>query len=84
MHANGELLADSEYQSLLTSRLFPPSAPVGFCMSFHYHMYGSNVGQLSVIGLPDDGAQTVVGVLEFLFTDVNIQNQNPIRYNFLI
>ena len=62
MHANGDLLLDSGYQRLITGRLYPPTAPLGFCMSFHYHMYGSNVGELSVIGLNDDGSQDVVSV----------------------
>ena len=61
MHANGDLLADSGSQRLITSRFFPPSAPIGFCMSFHYHMYGSNVGELAVIGLQEGGPENKVG-----------------------
>jgi len=62
MHANGELLTDSESQRLITSRLFPPTASIGFCTSFHYHMYGSNVGALSVVAIQQDGTEQVVSL----------------------
>ena len=60
MHANGNNLSDAGSQKLITSRFFPQTAINGFCMSFHYHMYGSNVGQLTVIGMSQDGTQHTV------------------------
>ena len=55
MHGNGALLTDFSSQRLMTNRVFPSPAINGFCMVFNYHMYGSNVGKLSVIMMKPDG-----------------------------
>ena len=72
MHATGTTLPDLGSRRLLTSRSYPPTAHAGICMSFHYHMYGSNVGQLSVLGIYSDGSDREVNVFDvfegFAFT----------------
>ena len=62
MHAMGANLSPSV--TLMTSRSYPPTAADGICMSFHYHMYGANVGKLSVSAMFDgsDGSQQTTQV----------------------
>ena len=62
MHAMGQDLQPSA--TILTSRSYSPTAADGICMSFHYHMYGANVGELSVSATydADDGSQQTTQV----------------------
>ena len=36
--------------AFLESEIFPPSPPSGACMSFWYHMYGADIGEMIVFG----------------------------------
>lgn len=49
MHADVTKAADQSTSRLLTSRSYPPTAADGVCWTFHYHLFGPDIGDFSAV-----------------------------------
>ncbi|XP_078483553.1 MAM and LDL-receptor class A domain-containing protein 1 isoform X3 [Ciona intestinalis] len=60
MHGHGADMSDISLAYLSTDKYYPPTAVNGICVSFFYHMFGSNVGKLMLSTHTEDGSLTEI------------------------
>lgn len=67
MLADGVNGADNTIADLEVSRTLSPTGHYGFCTSFFYHFYGSNLGSLSLVSTSEHYGETIVSLFHYLY-----------------
>lgn len=66
MYVNGETSGDDDKAVLVTNQVYARPSFFGFCMSFNYYMYGTNVGDITLY-YTDETTGIRHNVILFLF-----------------